>query len=88
MLGSIAPLRVEALIDQTEVKPVDAWYDLEPAPVSRLPTHTHTNKQPYTGTKLSDVRSVNFPSRVSFAACQGWSLGGVLICKAEFEIAY
>ncbi len=35
MFGSIAPLSVDAIIAQTAAKPTDAWYDLEPAPVSR-----------------------------------------------------
>ena len=34
VFGNIVPLSVETLIGQTASKPVDAWYDLEPIPVS------------------------------------------------------
>jgi hypothetical protein len=46
VLGETTPLRVKALIDETELRPTDAWYDLEPAAVSwflEQLTHAHTS---------------------------------------------
>ncbi len=38
MFGATAPLRVKAVIDATEVRPTDVWYDLEPVEVTG-PSH-------------------------------------------------
>ena len=37
VLGAAEPLSVEAIISQTSTTPIDAWYDLEPDPVSARP---------------------------------------------------
>ena len=46
VFGSIVPLSVHDIIGQTEAKPTDAWYDLEPAAVSwflEQLAHAHTS---------------------------------------------